>query len=276
VDNGGVIFEMLSRDYPRMLFVTNTEPGYYPSAEGSAYSYLFWDAYYKGELLDDPIRAARLARIPNRDGSEFNLGRRLNSVFYFNDLWSGIAYRQFSSVWTSWLKERSFRARRRLPDWYNERLARKHKKQSLEDLSAGALAALRQRKSLTPERFARQADGTWVQTAESLRQDAEAIAQLLPSPLQRGALVVLTPFNPWYLERLTDDEREWAALTFQNGSALLKSAGFHVLSGADHPFEPADFGDAVHMTPAGGQRLAHLVAAELRDMVGETTAGKHR
>ena len=269
VDNGGVVFEMLSREYPRMLFVTNTEPGYYPPAEDSAYSYLFWDAYYKGTLMDDPVRTARLARIPNRDGNEFNLGRRLNSVFYFNDLWTGIAYRHISTVWTSWLKERSLHARRRLPDWYDERLARKGEVQKSEDLSLAPLAGLRRRKSLAPERFRREPDGAWVQTGESLRQDAEAIAELLPAPLQRRSLVVLTPFNPWVVERLTDDERQWVALTFQNGSALLKGAGFHVLSGADSRFEPADFGDIVHMTPAGGRRLAHLVADALRDMVGE-------
>jgi len=37
-------------------FVTNTEPGYYPAANRSAYAYLFWDAYCKGLLSHDARR----------------------------------------------------------------------------------------------------------------------------------------------------------------------------------------------------------------------------
>src|SRR5205814_1245403 len=47
VDTGGVVLQILAREYPRIIFVTNTEPGYYAPSENSAYSYLFWDAYCK-------------------------------------------------------------------------------------------------------------------------------------------------------------------------------------------------------------------------------------
>jgi hypothetical protein len=174
------------------------------------------------------------------------------------------------------LKERSFRARRRLPDWYDERLKRTRKNPKVEDMMPELLAALRHRKSLAPERFRRQPDGAWPQTGESLRQESADIAALLPKPLRSRTLIVLTPFNPGFLERLTDDERQWVALSFQNGAALLKSAGFHAVSGIDQPFEPADFGDTIHMTPAGGRRLAHMVASAIQDVAREQPAPQPR
>jgi len=262
VDNGAIVFEMLSREYPRLLFVTNTEPGYYPLAERSAYSYLFWDAYYKGTLTDDAERTARLARdSETEDWREFKLGRRLNSVLYFNDLWTGVAYRHASTVWTSWLKERSFRARGRLPDWYDERYKRKKWKQpNYEEMAPELLATLRSRKSVAPARFRQAEDGSWAQTDDSLRIDAEQITALLPKPLTSRALVVFTPVNPWFLDRLTPEERSRAEMSSGNAAGLFVKAGWRAIPTLDKGFEPADFVDTTHLKPPGGRRLAHLVA----------------
>ena len=267
VDNGGVLFEILSREYPGALFVTNTEPGYYSPANRTAYSYLFWDAYYKGLLLDDAPRAARLAgEKQERGDQEFRLGRRLNSLLYFNDLWTYVSYRYVSTVWTSWLKERSFRPRGKLRDWYDKRPAVVTGESEFQKMLPDHLEALRHRRAVAPERFQQNSDGSWVQSVESLKQDREQIAELLPAPLQRRSLIVLTPFNPWFLARLTDAERGRVALSFHNGTDLLEKGGFHVLSTADRGFELTDFGDTVHLVPAGGRRLAHLVADAIRTM----------
>jgi len=268
VDNGGVVYEMLSREYPRLLFVTNTEPGYYPPAERSGYSYLFWDAYFKGTLTDDADRAARLRREPQTDGlREYKLGYRLNSAFYFNDLWTGVAYRHVSTVWTSWLKERSFRARGHLPDWYDERYTRKKWKQpNYEEMAPELLEALRRRKSVAPERFQQADDGSWRQTDQTLRAEAEQITALLPKPLVSRALVVFTPVNPWLLERLTPDERGRAEASSENAVEFFGQAGWRVMPTLNKGFEPADFVDTAHLKPPGGRRLAHLVAREILSM----------
>jgi hypothetical protein len=272
VDNGGVVFEILSRDYPRALFVTNTEPGYYLPADRSSYCYLFWDAYYKGLLLDDAPRAARLAHSADEDEwREFKLGRRMNGLFHFNDLWTCIAYRHFSTVWTSWLKNRSFQARQRLPDWYDQRLARKSKKHGFEEMLPEHLDALRRRKSIAADRFHRSDEGRWVQTEASWQQEREQIAALLPDSLQHRALVVFTPFNPWFIEHLTDDEKSRLETSARNASDLFQKAGWTVLSTLDKNFEPAGFGDAVHLQPAGGRHLAHFVAGAIRAMSHEPT-----
>lgn len=273
VDNGAIVFEMLSREYPRLLFVTNTEPGYYPPAERSAYSYLFWDAYYKGALTDDADRAARLARDPEtEDWREFKLGRRLNGILYFNDLWTGVAYRHASTVWTSWLKERSFRARGRLPDWYDERYKRKKRKQpNYEQMAPELLAALRARKGIAPERFRQVANGSWVQTDESLRREAEQVSALLPKPLTARSIVVFTPVNPWFLDQLTSDERRRAETSSKNATDLFVKAAWRAVPTLEKGFVPTDFVDTVHLKPPGGRRLAGLVA---REILGLQTAAE--
>jgi hypothetical protein len=270
VDNGGVVFEMLSRDYPRMVFVTNTEPGYYPPASSSSYNYIFWDAYFKGLLLEDREREARLAL----DDSRELLGYRLNSQLYFNDLWTGIAYRHVSTVWSSWLKERSFRARRRLPDWYDKRKEIEPSEKRFRELLPGHIAALRRRKSLDPARFRREQDGRWAQTPESVQEDAEQIAALLPETLKRKALVVYTPLNPWFLDQLAPDERDRVKASFTTGVQLLESNGFRALSLLEQGFEPLDFGDTVHLSPSGGRRLARSLAPAIRDLARTEGGGR--
>ena len=268
VDNGGVVFEMLAREYPRLLFVTNTEPSYYPPADRSAYAYLFWDAYYKGALTDDADRATRLDRDPQtEDWREFKTGRRLNGILYFNDLWTGVAYRHTSTVWTSWLKERSFHARGRLPDWYDERYRRKKWKQlNYEEMAPELLTALRARKSIAPERFRQSEDGSWTQTDDSLRTEAEQITALLPKPLRSRALVVFTPANPWLLERLAPEERSRAETSSRNATELFAKTGWRALPTLDKAFEPTNLVDTAHLKPAGGRRLALLVAREILAM----------
>jgi hypothetical protein len=277
VDNGGVIFECLAREYPQALFVTNTEPGYYPAANHSAYSYLFWDAYYKGLLWNDSPRATRLAtekETPN--DRELKLGRRLNSALYYNDLWTYISYRYVSTVWTSWLKERSFRPRRRLPDWYDRRPPVMAEESEFDKMLPGHLDALRHRRGLAADRYQQAGDGSLVQTSQSLEQDEKQITALLPHPLERRSLVVLTPYNPWFLAHLTEEERERVALSYQNGAALLEKVGFHALPLLDRGFVPEDFGDTVHLSPAGGRRLAHLVAESFRTMNDQASVSAAR
>ncbi len=267
VDTGGIVFQILASEYPRMLFVTNTEPGYYAPAENSSYSFLFWDAYYKGLLPPDTRRAARLARETKADGwLEYKLGSGMNGMFYYNDLWAGVTYDRFSTVWTSWLKGKSFQARRRLPDWYEKRPVVQANEEAFAKLLPGHLDALRRRKSVAPDRFQQQPDGQWAQTEQSLYKDMEQIGGLVPRPLEKRSLVVFTPINPWFLAQLTNDERQRVEVNFRNGTRLLEQSGFHALSLLDRGFEPADFGDTVHMSPAGGKRLADLVAAAVVQM----------
>lgn len=273
MDNGGVAFEILARDYPRALLVTNTEPGYYAPGYASSYSYLFWDAYYKDLLIEDADRSAVLKRdVFSKDSQEAQLRYRLNSVLHFNDLWTGIAYRRVSTVWSSWLKERSFSPRRELPDWYDKRKVIVPSEERFQELLAGHIAALRNRKSLDPQRILAGADGKMIQTEESLRAEVDQIANLLPESLRRRAFVVFTPLNPWFLEHLTADERNRLEVSFENGVTLLKNGGFHAVSLLQQGFEPLDFGDTVHLSPAGGNRLAHALAPEIRKLAGEKEA----
>ncbi|MDR3400925.1 MAG: hypothetical protein P4L99_00375 [Chthoniobacter sp.] len=277
VDNGGVVFEALAREYPRAIFAANTEPGYFPAANRSAYAYLFWDAYYKGLL---PKEAGAVAENAPGKGTaaqrEFQLGRWLNSRFYFNDLWTDVAYQYGSTIWTSWLRSRSFYPRRRLSDWYDKRPPVVADESEFQKMLPGHLEALRHRRAAAADRFQQGSDGSWVQTPESLKEDEQQIAALLPAPLPKRSLFVLTPFNPWFLAHLTDAERSCVTVSFHNGERLLGQAGFHVCSMLDRGFEPTDFGDTVHLAPAGGRKLAHVVAESIRTMTAGADASSAR
>jgi hypothetical protein len=128
------------------------------------------------------------------------------------------------------------------------------------------LEALRHRPPVVASRFQQGSDGAWVQTEASLQEEKTGIAALLPEPLHQRSLIVLTPYNPFFLEHLTDAEQSRVQTSFRNGADLLGQAGYHALSLIDQGFQPMDFGDTVHLSPSGGRRLAHLVAGAIRGM----------
>jgi len=58
------------------------------------------------------------------------------------------------------------------------------------------LESVRHRRPVAADRFEQNGNGAWVQTAESLHQDEEHIADLLPIPLQRTLAVRVHAVQP--------------------------------------------------------------------------------
>src|SRR5262249_26904155 len=76
--------EALSREHPRLIFVTDCNPCWIePSPDGSPFRYFFWSAYYKGMLLPDAKRLAQLEKVAAR---ERNLEREQGRVGQYDDL----------------------------------------------------------------------------------------------------------------------------------------------------------------------------------------------
>ena len=99
-------FEILARDYPHLIYVTNGSPlSADPPDGGAIYRFIFWDAYYKGLLPRSVADAAAVQRwrreeLADPAGLELHLGKAIDAVSYACDLWTTIGYNDFFTVWS--------------------------------------------------------------------------------------------------------------------------------------------------------------------------------
>ena len=63
-DAASVAAEALAKEFPRQIYIANAAPTQAPTPGGSlVYRWVYWDAYYKGLLIDDPARAPLVKRV---------------------------------------------------------------------------------------------------------------------------------------------------------------------------------------------------------------------
>src|SRR5262245_3292463 len=92
----GHVVETLSKDYPKLIYVTITGQGRGGPPDGDRYQYFYWEAEYRGMLLPHPERQARLRALEDerdKDDKFDELQRRagLHRRLLFTHLWSALA-----------------------------------------------------------------------------------------------------------------------------------------------------------------------------------------
>jgi hypothetical protein len=267
---GALAAESLTKEGAPVIFVADLSPGQAWSPLGRYYGYMFWDAYYKGLLIDDPARAGwirellRNATPRSRAASnELRLGAILDSAFRFNDLWSSLGYRRFFTVWNFIARPGPFRARRTFPDVGvgSRPFAERYPEARLSDDMTGVRTLLDRRRitfDVDGRAVAGDAPGAW----EEIRRNLEAG---LPAAVRRRTLVIVVPPSPYYVERLTaEDQRRFDEL-LHGSASVLEEAGYEAVVEGNE-FTADDFADMLHLTPSGGAKLADLVAPRVAAM----------
>ena len=87
----------------------------------------------------------------------------------------------------------------------------------------------------------------------------------MPDALKKRTLILLSRSSPYYVRRLTPDEREREDLTYAHSVAVWEAGGYEAMDyGKDFTVE--EYGDRTHVTWQGGAKLAVLVADNVRAM----------
>ncbi len=103
---GATAAEMLTRDYPRLILISDLPPGWLaPEPDGDSHKYFFWHAHARGWLLPGSERDAYLAA---RDQSEADARRvqelqaqaTLDRGLSFEELWQTFGYTTAFTVWS--------------------------------------------------------------------------------------------------------------------------------------------------------------------------------
>lgn len=263
-EGGALVAEALRRRGLPVLYVANTSPGGVVRAFEGNYRHLFWAARARGALHAWPVReddlAFRLASLPpaRREAwREEMRGAALDRWFRFQALWHHVAYRHAFTVWTalggaaSWRPRAAFADDGRAPPPVAERFA---DRLPLElELVRAQTAALGEQAP----------DGTWRAGSVPLASAGDDIERTFPPSLRPHMLLLLSQNSPHHRSRLAPAERARDEAVFSAYADHWRRHGIAcIVAGGD--FAEEDFSDRTHLAPSGGDKLAALVAEEVR------------
>lgn len=274
-DGGAVVAEALRQEFPRQIYIANAAPTQPSFPDGTiAYRFVFWDAYYKGLLIDDPARAAAIRMryrlrpdtVENLDEQRLRAG--LDAVLNFGVFWNRFTVEVANTVWTH---ERphaldTFGPRKNYADNEPDYLTFPQADKRLADASlAAALQGVRDVSVFT---FMPGEHNRWEPYQPAWDRLAESIGGAIPSRLRARTLIVLTRNNPHYLNQLTAAEQQRDDLAYARSVEVWQNAGCEAFE-AGRGYTAGDYGDRVHLSSTGGDRLARQVASEVRRMAAK-------
>lgn len=257
---------LLLRGYP-VIYVANTNPAASTGrAPGGASGYFYWQSLHQGRLSRYPARDESirhwLAALPpeeRRAQSEESLGAWLDTRFRSQSLWHHIGYRHFFSVWSFVLPRDSFRPRARLAD--NEPAAQPLSER-FKNFIPEEMAIVRGFSSTLV--VSDSAHGMLMEEGNRLRMIADIEAAMVP-PLRPRTLMLLNKNAPYYLDRLSPEERARDVFVYAACARIWRNHGIACeIAGED--FTSADYIDRAHLSGEGGRKLARLVANRIRTL----------
>jgi hypothetical protein len=257
---GGVMAEVLSADYHKLIFITDTgSSAELGGPDRGGYHCFFWDAYFKNMLRHDPEREHLLHELSMRGSgkvdhsyTELQLGRRIDALLYFQDLWTSCTLRSFGTVWVPLPSGRFTRARQAIADPNIRSLKSDH-----------YLPAEDARSMEIVEEFARYREALSLEEYRS--QIISGLKACFPAPAQKRTLVLVMSDSPAFVERLKPRLKEDYHWAITKLTEIGQAAGCESLAvGGD--FAVDDFVDRCHLSEKGGRKLAQLIAPTIRGM----------
>ncbi len=269
-DCGAVVAEALRTEFPRQIYLANASPTQPSFPDGTlVYRFVFWEAYYKGLLIDDPARAAaiketyRLRPDTIEDLPEQKVRGALDSVLAFGDVWNRVTFETLNTIWS---RERtqgleSFAPRKIYPDNEPDYLAFPDS----DRFPTGARfeAELGFARDVSVRAFTAGKNDGWEPYQPAWDQLAETIRSSMPSSLRARTLIVLTRNSPYYLAKLTPAEQTRDDLAYTLSVQVWQHAGYEAFD-CGRGYTVDDYGDRIHLSSTGGEKLAQQIAGEVR------------
>ena len=269
-DGAAVVAEALRNEYPRQIYIANAAPTQAPEPDGSAvYRFMFWDAYAKGLLMDDPARAAAIEK--SHQAPSYGAGMQelratswLDGLFYFRDFWNSITYTKVNTVWGFYMPgpTQFLRPRKRYPD--PEPDASKFP-MSIRYIPANLEIEMLNVRGCSMYAYTKDADGKWQLYAPVWDQFVAGIKDAMPTPLKKRTLILMSQSSPFYYRQLPPDEQERNDLAYAHAVELWKAGGYEALE-YGKTLLANEYADRTHLTFEGGAKLADVVSEKVREM----------
>ncbi len=272
-DGAAVVSEVLRDEYPQQILVANAAPIQASDPVGvEAYRYLIEYAYGNGLFTASPERDARLQTLPavhpDTPAYWFN---RLERYLGFRTFWNSVAWNHISTV--------PFDLMPRFPTWSRARAdwPDPEPDTSLVPIEERFLPQFFDKELEVARAFSGEvtekdpASGQWrvrPPTEQSFRANA---ARMRPDSLKAKTLVITSGNNPYHTRHFTADEQIRDEFARQASVRLWEEMGYAALAyGPEMSVE--DYVDRTHLTKSGGNKLADLVAPEIRALAAQLFA----
>ena len=272
-DYGGVAAQILYADGVPVLFVSDVGPFGGGDPDGLRARYVFWDAYYKGLLPPDPERMIQVERLASASRAkeeldDLKMRGLLESILYQTDLWNWVGYNVAFTVPNHLI---------RLPyAWFTA------PRKSFEDptvvSSVSSMAdryppsqwesQTRQLAAVSQIACQLQPNGAVIQRDPDppvAAPVAQAMETALPAEVRRRTIIALMPESPFYIDRLTTEQRACYFEARPRMATALSALGYRPVH-VGHTLKAEDYGDRVHLLASGGRILARDLASAIMDL----------
>ncbi|MGD9684443.1 MAG: hypothetical protein AB7W16_25030 [Candidatus Obscuribacterales bacterium] len=259
---GCFVSEYLLKKGRKVICLTDGQPDKFGAGFDDQHANLYYDALFKGKLMDCKEREKVLGFISDINEKAFNtqmidlkLGKGMDSLFYACDFWNTIGYQRFFTIWTPATGPRFLLPRRLFKDEGEPPL---YDQPRLERELGYLKERTRHLAVLDRDGHARLIESTYK------RFDA-FVPALTPDELKKKLLVFQTRFNPSLRQRLTAREASLDDEIYELTARRFARFGYQVVTvGGD--FLPSDYCDANHFSDQGGVRLARVVAVQVEEL----------
>jgi alginate O-acetyltransferase complex protein AlgI len=255
---GAVTFEMLSKEYPKIIFAVNGIPiGGMPLDGGGTYNYFFWDAYYRGLLDFTPdrlelVKAYRREEWKSVDGQELHIRSYVDSFVNANDLWTWFGYGCLWTVWSDKTADTPFLARQYYEDDHDLPYTKPINFCIPPPKDKPANYQFRLRVNIT---------GTSITPNALWDSDMKNQALVVPISQRKQTIMALHWFNPYTCSALTKEEIAAQDFCYNSAEEVYRNAGYTTLQvGKDYSGEEYIAYDGTHLNPEGGRHMARQLA----------------
>lgn len=270
----GTTLGILEKEYKRAYLVsdlTESVVGYSPDGVLSQ-KFFFWSAYYRGMLDPSFVADGRDAsgRLRVREGAEnervraeqLRLGALLDTYLHFNDLWAEVHYRRLTTYYFQNAGAWQWTPRRTWPDYdYDVDFdALRNLKQYTTPVESAAFQQVLAR--------LRQLDTYFESTRQGLKLRERKLQELerqidenIIDPRKHRIVIAYIGPSPYYMQHLSAAEQAAYETLYERKSAIFMRRGYHVVRPR---LESQDYSDVVHLDALGGDKLAAVVAEEIR------------
>jgi hypothetical protein len=251
--------ESLLKRHRKVIYATVSLPGLVGTPFGSdVYGYAYWDARDKHlachDLARDVAVDEQLANLDDKEKlkiSELRLRSKLDSLFYFEDLWNTLGYTNIFTVWTAQTAANPLKARK---EYYSESFFPPPVKDRFNsDFDFGSVRTYC--KSYFEMNTCTPRQSFWTKKLQDM-------TVLTPFPFKRNCLVFVATHVPAYLDRLMPVEKSREQLASSLSVEYWKRAGYFSTS-LRGKLLSQDFLDSRHLVASGGKKVASIVASEI-------------
>lgn len=259
-EHGAVAAQALIKEGYKVVYIADTPPAFFGNPDGLVNRYVFWDAYYKGYLLESAAGTAKIESVYAAPAEaeklqELRMRSVLDSYLYFTDLWTALGYHKFFTVWNLFMS----------PPAGVFVMPHKLFKDPATGVTAPPLAQRYPEAATPTEMHIVRAISAVMCTDSQFESVSEQARTALPDELRRRTIVSVTRNSRFFVDRLDAQERACYERTSDQMVAALQQAGYRArATGAD--FTAEDYNDRVHLVASGGVKLAAELAPLVREL----------